>query len=737
MTPSIDKLIFAAASNFSSQQERRTFLEYACRDDLERLRRIEEMLEIQRDADEFFDVHPEVLGDAGGAAEDEKDGGVGARIGPYSLIDRLGSGGCGVVYLAEQRSPVKRKVALKIIRLGMDTEHVITRFSMEREALALMDHPNIARVLDAGATASGRPYFVMELVDGEKITDYCNRSSLGLRQRLELFILVCEAIQHAHQKGVIHRDIKPSNVIVREQNGRAEPKIIDFGIAKATAGVIDTDATATRSGQFIGTPAYMSPEQAAGGTDIDTRSDIYSLGILLYELLTGSPPLTRDQLKGSGQEEIRHLLRDEETGPPSERLRQTPKDQIGLIAGQRGIEPHRLPSLLAGDLDWIVMKAIDKDRHRRYETADGLAMDVRRYLSEQAVLARPPSRIYLLRKLVRRNRITFAAAGVALFGLLGGLGASTWLFLRERDARQEQARLRAMAEQARANEVRLREDAEAADAVAQAAILLRYNEKEQADRLVDGMPVPRVPRSLESASTFMALANWNLTQNRWKKAAERFNLVAHVLNSVNIADSDRISHDNRISHDLLPSFTAVCEWGEPGQYEELRAMAIHRFANSADLVVAEQVIKATLLKPADAASLEQIRQLAKVIEKANMDPKQNSVPHMVAWRQFSLSLIAYRMGNVDAAGDWARLSLATATNSPPRVLSNRIVLAMVDFKKGRAEEARSALAAARGEMDRWDAEPFRLSADDGLWSNWGIARILLREAENMVKPAEI
>ncbi|RYD32815.1 MAG: serine/threonine protein kinase, partial [Verrucomicrobiaceae bacterium] len=371
--PSIDKLLFTAAAGFVEAADRRAFLEFACRGDPALLKQLEELLAIQRDAEEFFEFRPEVVSQVASVDAGEGDGGLGASIGPYRLIDRLGSGGCGVVYLAEQQVPVKRRVALKIIRLGMDTENVIARFSMEREALAMMDHPNIARVLDAGVTASGLPYFVMELVDGERITDFCDHHRLGLRQRLELFVLVCEAIQHAHQKGVIHRDIKPSNVLVREHDGRLVPKVIDFGIAKATAGNLDADGTVTNVGQFIGTPAYMSPEQADSGWDIDTRTDIYSLGILLYELLTGGPPLNPEHLRDRGIEEILGILRDGEAGVPSVRVRTIPAEEIGEIANNRGVDPQRLPALLAGDLDWIVMKAIEHERHRRYETANGLA----------------------------------------------------------------------------------------------------------------------------------------------------------------------------------------------------------------------------------------------------------------------------------------------------------------------------------------------------------------------------
>ncbi|MES2659066.1 MAG: serine/threonine-protein kinase [Verrucomicrobiota bacterium] len=724
MTPSIDKLLFTAASGFAGAADRHAFLEFACHGDSARLRRLEELLEIQRDAEDFFELQPEV---GKGDESADGEGGLGARIGPYRLIERLGSGGCGVVYLAEQLEPVKRKVALKIIRLGMDTENVMTRFNLEREALALMDHPNIARVLDAGATASGRPYFVMELVDGEKITAFCDRNRLGLRTRLELFILVCEAIQHAHQKGVIHRDIKPSNVLVREHDGPAVPKVIDFGIAKATAGGLDAESTATKLGQLIGTPAYMSPEQAEGGADIDTRSDIYSLGALLCELLTGSPLLRFEQFNERGVEEIRHFLREHETGVPSLRLRQIPREEMEEIADRRGVDPQRLPSLLAGDLDWIVMKATDHERQRRYETANGLAMDVQRYLREEPVLARPPSRRYLLGKLVRRNRATFAAASIALFGLLGGFGVSTWLFFRERDARQEQARLRAVAEEATANEKRLREDAKAVDLVTRASVLAKYLEMEKSDELLGLIPPEKVPRTFEAAKVFNDVAFWNLTQGRWNTAADRFFALGHVLTSVDMKDSEQIS----IS--LLPVVTAVSEWGGRGRYDKIRELTLKRFGNSANAIVAEHISKATLLEPADAGTLAAVLPLAKVIEDSLTGPNKEANPNMVAWRQFSLGLIAYRRGLLDEAADWANQSLTMAAGREHRVVSNNILLVMVDIRQGRAGTAGDTLTELREQVEGWFAGPFPVGTpENSLWYDQVVVRILLREAENML-----
>ena len=355
----------------------------------------------------------------------------GDQIGHYKLLQQIGEGGCGIVYMAEQEEPVRRRVALKVIKLGMDTRQVIARFEAERQALALMDHPNIAKVLDAGSTSTGRPYFVMELVRGIKITDYCDENNLPTAQRLDLFLLVCHAIQHAHQKGIIHRDIKPSNILIADHDGVPVPKIIDFGIAKATTDQRLTDKTLfTAFEQFIGTPAYMSPEQAKlSGLDVDTRSDIYSLGVLLYELLTGQTPFDPEQLLSAGLEEMRRTIREMEPPRPSTRLSTMLAADLTKLAKHRRAEASKLPGLIRGDLDWIVMKCLEKDRTRRYETANGLATDISRHLHNEPVVARPPSRLYRFQKSVQRNKLAFAAASAFALALVVGAVVSIWLLV--------------------------------------------------------------------------------------------------------------------------------------------------------------------------------------------------------------------------------------------------------------------------------------------------------------------
>ncbi len=430
--------------------ERIAYLDRHCAGDASLRRRVEELLQAGDEAGTFLGSPAANPPGSGGTPPlapppSQKPG---DRIGRYKLLQQIGEGGCGVVYMAEQEEPVHRRVALKIIKLGMDTKSVIARFEAERQALALMDHPNIARVLDAGATNTGRPYFVMELVRGVKITDYCDENKVSTEERLRLFIQVCRAIQHAHQKGVIHRDIKPSNILVTVNDGVAVPMVIDFGIAKAAQGRLTDKTLFTAFEQFIGTPAYMSPEQAVmTSLDVDTRSDIYSLGVLLYELLTGRTPFDAAEMLRAGLDAMRRTILEREPVRPSTRLSTLTDDDLTRVARHQQIEAPRLIHLVRGDLDWVVMKCLEKDRSRRYETANGLAADIQRHLDNEPVTASPPGNLYRFQKLVRRNKFVFAAAGAVAVALLAGLTGVFWQWRRAEHHAAAESRLRVLTEE--------------------------------------------------------------------------------------------------------------------------------------------------------------------------------------------------------------------------------------------------------------------------------------------------
>lgn len=458
-----EREIFLAALDRLNPEDREAYLKAACGDDPALRRDIDELLREHAASGRFLE-DPAVKTVPRGEPSTAKIPSQhvarvreepGARIGRYRLLQTIGEGGCGVVYMAEQEEPVRRRVALKIIKLGMDTRQVIARFEAERQALAMMSHPNIAQVLDAGATETGRPFFVMELVRGIKITEYCDQNHLPTDERLKLFMQVCQAIQHAHQKGIIHRDIKPSNLLVTLHDGTPVPKVIDFGVAKATGQQRLTDKTVfTAFEQFIGTPAYMSPEQAEmSSLDIDTRSDIYSLGVLLYELLTGKTPFDGETLARSGLDECRRTIRQDEPDRPSVRLATMPGADLTTAANRRRTEVPKLVHMLKGDLDWIVMKCLEKDRTRRYATASELATDIRRFLDGETVLARPPSTLYQFKKVARRYRGLALATGIVGLTLLAAAAISLSLAIRAmsaekeaRDSRDRQGVLRQRAE---------------------------------------------------------------------------------------------------------------------------------------------------------------------------------------------------------------------------------------------------------------------------------------------------
>jgi len=441
--------LFTSALSFPAV-ERRRFLERACGDDRELLGHVASLLDRFSEAEECMERPswlPPALSPRATSVMTRLEEGPGDPIGDYTLVQEIGEGGGGVVYLAEQTTPVRRQVALKIIKLGMDTRALIARFEAERQALAMMDHPNIARVLDAGATPAGRPYFVMELVRGIRITTFCDQLRLSLAERLALFIQTCHAVQHAHQKGIIHRDIKPSNVLVTLHDGAPIAKVIDFGIAKAMAGPLADETMLTELDQFVGTPAYVSPEQTESrGGEVDTRSDIYSLGVLLYELLTGYTPLDTAEFMGVGFDGMRRRIREEEVPTPSQRLRRLDEERITLTAQRRRVQTTRLVQLLHGDLDWIVMRCLEKDRSQRYAAVSDLVGDLQRHLNDEPIVARPRRLHYVFAKFTRRHRVLFAAGTAVLIVLIAATATNAWLAVRAMRA-ERQAQIEAASRQ--------------------------------------------------------------------------------------------------------------------------------------------------------------------------------------------------------------------------------------------------------------------------------------------------
>jgi eukaryotic-like serine/threonine-protein kinase len=733
-----EQALFTAALEISNPGERERFLEHSCADDAKLHQELTKLLAAHAKSERVFSrgvsrLVSEACNGLKKAAladvETEMVEKIGSQIGKYRIVGLLGEGGCGLVYLAEQEEPVRRQVALKVIKSGMDTRSVIARFDAERQALARMDHSNIAKVLDAGVTDRGRSFFVMELVQGVKITTFCDEHNLDARQRLQLFIQVCQAIQHAHQKGIIHRDIKPSNILVRLQDGIPMPKVIDFGIAKATEGTLSDFTAFTTYGQFIGTPAYMSPEQAQlGGLDVDTRSDIYSLGVLLYELLTGRTPFDQKELVNSGFDEMRRTLREQDPQRPSMMLTSMANADLTTIAERRCAEPPKLIKSIQGDLDWIVMKALEKDRARRYETANALALDIQRYLNLETVLARPPSQLYQFRKLIRRNKVVFASAAIVVLTLVVGLGVSTWLFLREREALRVQGRLRQEAEQARANEMLLRQKAEARERVTQAGVLASHGKMQEADDLLEQVPATLFSPSMEATTVFRELGGWNTLQGRWKQAADRFSVLVQV-NQV-----DKTDQSDRATSDLLLAAPLLIEAGNLTRYNQMRRMELARLSGTTNLIAAEQLLKTSLLAPAEPSTMALRDPLAKLLSDSldSKNPTVNDSSFNAAWRALALALLEYRRGNFTASADWLKRCSNYPGQAPSCITITHILSGMTWLQLGDAQAAETELNLGRKLVENHFAKKLELSdSKSGLLAGWLTAHILLREADEL------
>ncbi len=725
---------YEAARLLPSGPARQAFLDQVCAGDPAMRTRLESLLGSGEVADRFFqtgaNVNSQVVqqltsADPGAKAmilsKPGADEEIGRRIGAYKLLQRLGEGGCGIVYMAEQEMPIRRFVALKIIKLGMDTKSVIARFEAERQALALMDHINIAKVLDAGATDTGRPFFVMELVRGIKITDYCNQNSLDTRQRLDLFIQICQAIQHAHQKGIIHRDIKPSNILVTLYDGVGVPKVIDFGIAKATELRLTDHTLFTAYEQMIGTPAYMSPEQAEmSGLDVDTRSDIYSLGVLLYELLTGKTPFDPQKLVQGGLDEMRRTLREKDPPRPSAMVTTLQGEEQRSVTRQRQVELPKLVSLLSGDLDWIVMKALEKDRRRRYEMVNGLALDVRHYLNNEPITARPPSRLYRFQKLVRRNKVVFAAGTAVMIALFAGLGTSTFLFLKERQAKE-----RAVAAEKR--EFDLRRQAELRETITKMTLLVSREKYQEANELLNS--VSFLQPSLEGAAVLRSLGEWHACAGRWAPAADCFCQLLTV---------DQLDGWDVETLDCLECGAVLAEMGDSTRYNQFRLEAVKRLGDPASPAT-DRIVKISLLMPADASLIQTLKPLADVTLQQFKSAITNSQDgdFRASWQCISLALMDYRQGNYQQASTWCHRCLAYPEFNAPRAATAHVILAMASWKMHDFSVADSEYRLGRSAIEaKFTAGMDRGGAINGFWFDWLFARVLMQEAQGLFDPAQ-
>lgn len=727
----IESAIFETASTIESSEARESYLRRSFQGDSAGYARMISLLEVSGDSAAFFlecrekraalaeDILTETFEEDSPHLQDQEEAALmkthdGLRH--YRLLHVIGEGGSGIVHEAQSGSS-GQSVAIKILRLGVDTASALARFNFERQALELMDHPNIARILDSGKTSHGRPYLAIELVRGTRITTFCEEHALSIRDRIELFLIVCDAIQYAHQQGIIHRDIKPSNVLVSREKGIATPKVIDFGIAKGLSKASPATVEKTAADQLLGTPAYMSPEQVdMGGRAVDTRSDIYSLGALLYELLSGFPPFEIDKLLHCGISEMRRTILEKNPPLPSmaaQAFRR--RDKTGEVP--RSIPPR---SDIRGDLDWITMKALEKDRARRYQSVGDLARDLRRFLSHQPVSARRPSRAYLLSKLYQRNRVACISGIAAVFSLLIGLGTATTLYFREKDALAAQERLGREAESARAEESRLRKEAQDRVNVSRAAMLLSEGKILEADNLLRETPLSSIAPSDEAATVFRSLGTWNAIYGRWKDAAGCFRL----LNQAN-----RLASKSEIlkRSDFLMIAPAFLEAGDIEGYRSFRAEALSTYLPVHDPLEAEHMLKACLLEPADQGVLNQLEPVARICRE-----KSGANRSYPAWDAFALALFYYRKSDFPEAIRYAQKSLSY----PAQEWRSASVLSVSALAKHRMGDKAGAKADLKTAKELIDANDKQMSESrietNGKWHTWSAARILQREARGLI-----
>ncbi len=732
-----ERSIFIEALETQDPDQRAALLDQVCAGDSDLRQRVEQLLNRYQGAGSFLESPAPGLTSCEPAVSE----GPGTVIGPYKLLQQIGEGGFGVVFLAEQERPVRRRVALKVIKPGMDTREVIARFEAERQALALMDHPHIAKVHDAGATENGRPYFVMELVPGVPITEYCDQCQLPTAERLELFVAVCQAVQHAHQKGVIHRDLKPTNVLVAMQDGRAAPKIIDFGVAKAINQRLTEHTLATGFAQIVGTPLYMSPEQAElSPLGVDTRSDIYSLGVLLYELLIGTTPFDKDRLHAASYDELRRIIREEEPPRPSARFSTLSAELATTVAVRHRTDVRRLEHTVRGELDWIVMKCLEKDRNRRYDSAGSLARDIERYLHDEPVLACPPSAAYRFRKFARRNKTLLSAGGAIAAVLVIGLGLSIWQYVR---ATTERARAEAVSDvlkevylpdlhnlgQAKSAQNAYRElvddfsaglgDQLAGEPEVEAAIRSVIGKSRW--RLgVYGHAEPLV--ETEFAISYALLANYLATNHREEEAKAIIRKAADHLDHATKRGLAPAFHINALYYLAI----ARLRLGDEAGYREACAAMLDVPDDNADDSVPYQRLWISCLGPHAGEDLSaQLKQAEEfVTSKSSYQFDHPSVDLRV------LGGLLYRAGQYEQAAQRLNESLAAHHNDPLRAfregLDTQLLLAMTKWQLGQQDEARRQLAEIQPALDEW------LRSPSNFWLMRAQVEILRREAEALI-----